>query len=100
MTHIDRGDLIALLDSGIGTDTAERAIDETAAARQWTAPGLLETRHALALLAQCASRPDAVGVAAGLAHRRLALRIAREEGVCAQSAPVRAASRGGQLDDA
>ncbi len=96
MTYIDRGDLIELLGSGVDDTGARRAIDDAAAAQGWTAPHRLDPVDALALLAQCASRPDAIGITAGLAHERLALRLARHKGLAPAPEPARATASGGR----
>lgn len=89
MTHVDRADLIDLLASVIGDEAARRALDE--AAPGCAPPDQLDPADALALLARCAARPDAVGAAAGLAHQRLALRVARQRGCAARAASPRGA---------
>lgn len=99
MTHLERADLIGLMSGAIGDEAARQALDE-AAARAGTPAERLEPADALALLATCASRPDGVGVAAGLAHQRLALRLARQRGLAARAPKTPRAGSGERRDEA
>lgn len=97
MTQLERADLIDLLGSATDDEAARQAVDR-AAAQAGLPAHRLDPADALTLLAHCASRCDGVGVAAGLAHQRLALRIARQRGIAAR-APTKSVARPGDRRD-
>jgi len=100
MTYVDRADLIDLLGSAIDHAAARQTLDEALAAHNWAPGARLDPADALALLAQCANRADGVGIAAGLAHQRLALRVARDRGLAAQTQMAPTATSGDRCDQA
>ncbi len=100
MTHVDRGDLIHLLANGIGEETARSALEEDTATRSQRSDQRLDPADALALLSRLAARGDAIGVAAGLAHQRLGLRLARSRGLAARVETSASPRRSGWRDGA